>query len=218
VLCPAKAGCLRRIKRPTVSSSLPLPAGAGRVVICDYNALLLSVTGLLRMSGYCVFQAYNGQAAAELCRELPDLDLLVLNTEGTGADTPTLIRTVREAYPGLPVLHIGTSAIPGMPPDVPTLAESFSADQLLAVVGDLVRVGAPHLSSPPLPLPDLPRVQGSTLKEPPPDLAGAPLAELIAKDASLRARPGDFITRVSKAREANAIFLRNSEKAHHPVN
>jgi CheY-like chemotaxis protein len=236
LLCPAKAGCLRRIKRPTVSSPLPLPAGAGRVIICDYNALLLSVTGLLRMSGYCVFQAYNGQAAAELCRELPDLDLLVLNTEGTGTDTPTLVRTVRRAYPGLPVLHIGASAIPGMPPDVPTLAESFTADQLLAVVGDLVRVGAPHLSSPSLPLPDLPRVQGSTLKEPPPDLAeggptvivppspetrrtaGAPPAELIAKDVSLRARQGELITRVSKVREANAIFLRNSEKAHHPVN
>ena len=198
-----------------MSSPLPLPAGAGRVIICDYSALLLSVTGLLRMSGYCVFQAYNGQAAAELCRELPDLDLLVLNTEGTGTDTPTLVRTVREAYPGLPVLHIGASAIPGMPPDVPTLAESFTADQLLAVVGDLVRVGAPHLSSPSLPLPDLPRVQGSTLKEPPPV---APPAELIAKDASLRARQGELITRVSKVREANAIFLRNSEKAHHPVN
>jgi hypothetical protein len=28
-----------------------------RIVICDYNALLLSVTGFLRMSGYRVFQA-----------------------------------------------------------------------------------------------------------------------------------------------------------------
>jgi hypothetical protein len=31
-----------------------------RIVICDYNALLLSVTGLLRMSGYAVFQAQDG--------------------------------------------------------------------------------------------------------------------------------------------------------------
>jgi hypothetical protein len=27
------------------------------VVICDYTSLLLSVTGVLRMSGYSVFQA-----------------------------------------------------------------------------------------------------------------------------------------------------------------
>ena len=119
-------------------SGPPSPPGAVRVIICDYNALLLSVTGLLRMSGYCVFQAYDGQAAAELCRELPDIDLLVLNTEGTGMDTPTLIRTVREARPGLPVLHIGMSAVSGVPKDVPTLTESFNSEQLLAAVGALV--------------------------------------------------------------------------------
>jgi CheY-like chemotaxis protein len=90
------------------------------------------------MSGYCVFQAYNGQAAAELCHELPDIDLLVLNTDVTGMDTPTLVQKVRQEHPGLPVLHIGTSAIPGMPPGVPTLDESFTADQLLAAVGALV--------------------------------------------------------------------------------
>lgn len=81
------------LPRPAVSAGLKVlrmhsppatPEGARRIIICDYNALLHSVTGLLRMSGYCVFQAYDGQAAAELCRELPKIDLLVLNTEGTG--------------------------------------------------------------------------------------------------------------------------------------
>jgi CheY-like chemotaxis protein len=108
-----------------------------RIVICDYNALLLSVTGLLRMSGYCVFQAHDGQAADELCRELPDIELLVLNTFGTGTDTPSLIRTVRASHPGLPVLHIGSSVPAGLPSDVPTLAESFTADELLSAVGTL---------------------------------------------------------------------------------
>ena len=36
----------------------PLNEGR-RIIICDYHALLLSVTGLLRMSGYRVFQAYD---------------------------------------------------------------------------------------------------------------------------------------------------------------
>jgi DNA-binding NtrC family response regulator len=114
------------------------PFWGRRIVICDYNLLLLSVTGLLRMSGYCVFQAYDAQAARELCRELPNIELLILNTTGTGADTPTLVREIRELHPDLPVLHIGNSTLAGMPADVPTLAESFTADQLLMTVDALV--------------------------------------------------------------------------------
>ena len=47
------------------------PPGAKRVVICDYNTLLQSVTALLRMSGYAVFQAYDGEAASDICRFMP---------------------------------------------------------------------------------------------------------------------------------------------------
>ena len=137
-LFPAKAGRPRRTKDPTVSS---LPSFEGRrIVICDYNALLLSVTGLLRMSGFCVFQAHDGQAARELCQELPNIELLVLNTSGTGTDTPSLIRAVRANHPGLAVLHIGSSAPEGLPDDVPTLGESFTADELLSAVNSLLPV------------------------------------------------------------------------------
>ncbi|HEX3234126.1 MAG TPA: hypothetical protein VHR41_07995 [Gemmatimonadales bacterium] len=112
--------------------------GALRIVICDYNALLHSVTGLLRMSGYYVFQAYNGEAAEELCSDLHGIGLLVLNTEGTGVDTPALVRSIRKTHPGLPVLHIGTAPIPGMPSNVQHLPESFTAAQLLQTVSGLV--------------------------------------------------------------------------------
>ncbi len=123
-----------------MSSPPATPPGAIRVVICDYNALLHSVTGLLRMSGYCVFQAYDGLAAEELCNELPEIGLLVLNTEGTGVDTPGLVRAVRVAHPSLPVLHIGDSAISGMPEDVLNLPERFGPDELLRAVRMLVRL------------------------------------------------------------------------------
>ncbi len=124
-----------------MSSSPATQAPTARVIICDYNTLLQSVTGLLRMSGYAVFQAYDGQAAAELCRHMPDIDLLVLNTEGTGMDTPALVHAVRQAHAGLPVLHIGKAPIPGMPGDVMDLADSFSAEQLLTAVRSLVPGG-----------------------------------------------------------------------------
>ncbi len=112
--------------------------GAARVVICDYNSLMQSVSGLLRMSGYSVFQAYHGEAAVELCAGLGGIALLVLNTEGTGMDTPALVRSIRTSSPGLPVLHIGTAVIPGMPSDVVHLAELFNAEQLLDTVRALV--------------------------------------------------------------------------------
>jgi CheY-like chemotaxis protein len=109
-----------------------------RIVICDYNALLQSVTGLLRMSGYSVFQAHDGYAAQELCISLPDIKLLVVNTYGTGIEVGDLIRRIRAAKPGFPVLHIGTS-IPGtLPLDVPTLAEVFTAARLLTTVEALI--------------------------------------------------------------------------------
>jgi len=93
------------------------------------------------MSGYIVFQAYDGPAARELCRELPNIELLILTSTGMGIDTPTLVRNIRELHPNLPVLHIGNSALVGMPDNVPTLTETFTADQLLSSVGALVPVG-----------------------------------------------------------------------------
>jgi CheY-like chemotaxis protein len=114
------------------------PVYGRRIVICDSNALLISVTGFLRMSGYCVFQAYDFRAATELCQQLPNIELLILNTTGTGCDTPTLVREIRGQHPGLSVLHIGMSALAGMPADVPTLAESFTPAQLLDAVGGLM--------------------------------------------------------------------------------
>jgi hypothetical protein len=109
-----------------------------RIVICDYNALLLSVTGLLRMSGYAVFQAHDGWAAQELCTLLPDIELLVLNTYRTGIDVGVLCQNVRVAKPRLPILHIGSTVPDGLPEDVPTLAEDFTSESLLQTVRTLV--------------------------------------------------------------------------------
>ena len=117
----------------------PVPSIEGRrIVICDYNALLQSVTGLLRMSRYCVFQAHDGLAAQELCIELPEISLLILNTYGTGIDVGDMIRRVRIAKPYLPVLHIGSAIPAGLPPDVPTLPEPFTPDELLFAVQALM--------------------------------------------------------------------------------
>jgi hypothetical protein len=120
----------------------PAPSTKGRrIVICDYNALLLSVTGLLRMSDYAVFQAHDGHAAQLLCTSLPDIELLILNTYGTGIDVGELCDNVRTHKHGLPILHIGSTIPEGLPPDVPTLAEDFTAESLLLTVRALVEPG-----------------------------------------------------------------------------
>ena len=124
-----------------------------RIVICDYNALLLSVTGLLRMSGYAVFQAHDGWAAQELCILLPEIELLVLNTYGTGIDVGQLCRNVRSSKQGLPILHIGSSTPAGLPDDVPTLSEDFDADSLLLAVSALIEPRLRRASSAPVPPP-----------------------------------------------------------------
>jgi hypothetical protein len=93
------------------------------------------------MSGYSVFQAHDGLAARELCHELPNIALLILNTTGTGADTPSLVQLIRREHPDLPALHIGNSPLAGMPANVPTLTESFTADQLLRIVESLTSEG-----------------------------------------------------------------------------
>jgi response regulator RpfG family c-di-GMP phosphodiesterase len=120
----------------------PVPSTKGRrIVICDYNALLLSVTGLLRMSDYAVFQAHDGYAAQELCTLLPKIELLILNTYRTGIDVGELCENVRSHKQGLPILHIGSTIPEGLPDDVPTLAEDFTAESLLLTVRALVEPG-----------------------------------------------------------------------------
>lgn len=122
-----------------MSVQRPVPTHLGRrIVICDYNALLLSITGLLRMEGYRVFQAHDGLAAEELCARMPEIALLVLNTYGTGIDVGALVDRVRLASPGIQVLHIGNSLPAGLPDDVPTIAEDFSPSFLLTTVGTLI--------------------------------------------------------------------------------
>jgi response regulator RpfG family c-di-GMP phosphodiesterase len=140
-----------------MSSQRPAPSSEGRrIVICDYNALLLSVTGLLRMGNYCVFQAHDGLAAEELCGRMPKISLLVLNTYGTGVDVGDLVRRVRLASPGIQILHIGSTIPNGLPEDVLTISEVFTPEFLLNTVSTLIerrlipRVpGAPWLDAVP---------------------------------------------------------------------
>lgn len=118
-------------------SSAPQIRGQ-RIVVLDSNPILVSVTGVLRMTGYCVFSAYDGLAAEELCCTLPGISLLILNTHVDGMDEAVLFRAIRARLSDLPILHIDTHRGPLIPEDIPTLTEPFTPDALLEAVAGLI--------------------------------------------------------------------------------
>jgi hypothetical protein len=122
-----------------MSAQRPVPYTQGRrIVICDYSTPVQSVTDLLRMSDYCVFEAHDGLAAEELCRRMPEIALLVLNTFGKRIDVGDLVGRVRLVNPGIQILHIGAAISADLPYDVPTIPEVFTAEFLLSYVTALI--------------------------------------------------------------------------------
>jgi CheY-like chemotaxis protein len=112
-----------------------------RIIATDDNTSKLSaVVQTLRDAGHCVFAAYDGQSALELVVQLPDIDLLITNTRLGAMDGPELIRRTRERRPDMPIVHVihGTDSDAGTPPDVVSLREPFTPNQLLLVVGSLM--------------------------------------------------------------------------------
>lgn len=101
------------------------------------------IVDTLRKEDHCVFQAYDGLAALELCLSLRAIDLLVTNTNMPGLNGPELIRKVRKEMPTLPILYVKNLDSPyvapeGLPPDVPTISEPFTPEQLVAAVRPLL--------------------------------------------------------------------------------
>jgi two-component system, cell cycle sensor histidine kinase and response regulator CckA len=126
---------------PTASG---LHQGAHIVVADEKPALLEMIVRTLRGADHCVFQAYDGTAALELALALRQVDLLITNTRMPGLNGPALIRQVRAKLPNLPILYVQNSEyqqspVPGgLPPDIPTLREPFTAEHLLDAVRPLL--------------------------------------------------------------------------------
>ena len=118
-----------------------VPPPPWRIVVTDDDpGLMTFLVATLRDAGHCVFAAYDGTSACELALLVPDLDLLVTNTRWGTVTNRSLIRSVRQKRPGLPILHIG-DPMPnpdGLLDDVPALPQPLTREQLLDAVRKLV--------------------------------------------------------------------------------
>ena len=117
------------------------PHGWRIIATDDSRSKLSAIVDTLRDAGHCVFAAYDGQSAFELVAELPDIDLLITNTRLGHVDGPELMRRTRELRPNMPIIHVvhrGDANDATSPPDVLTLREPFTPNQLLTAVGSLL--------------------------------------------------------------------------------
>jgi CheY-like chemotaxis protein len=114
------------------------------IVVADEDPQILhEAVEALREAGHRVYQAYDGRAALALCLQLPALDVFVSNTSLRSMDGPHVIHRVRQAKPGLPILHIVNPGQPDraedLPPDVPSLRAPFKPAELRQTIENLVQ-------------------------------------------------------------------------------
>ena len=118
--------------------------GAAHIVCTDRDRKLLDLmVSTLRQDDHLVFQAADGHDALEMSLALRKVDLLITDTHMQGLTGPRLIRQVRRELPDLPILYIKNAdehgyCPDGLPLDVPTLRDPFTAEDLLDTVRSLL--------------------------------------------------------------------------------
>jgi two-component system, OmpR family, response regulator len=123
-----------------------------RILVADEDPKVVEfIIQTLREDGHAVFHAYDGLSATELAFTLgEDVHLVISNTRVQGLPGIELIYMLRTRLPNLPIMYIAnidrsTPAIEDkLPRDVPILREPFTAEQLRALVGQLL-TGKPSL-------------------------------------------------------------------------
>ncbi len=118
--------------------------GAAHIVCTDRDRKLLDfMVATLRQDAHLVFQAADGHDALEMSLALRTVDLLITDTHMQGFTGRQLIRQVRRELPDLPILYIKNvdehgGSPDGLPPDVVTLRDPFTAEELLDTVRSLL--------------------------------------------------------------------------------
>src|SRR5687768_7473216 len=125
--------------------------GQRRIIVADEDPKVVAfVIQTLREDGHAVFHAYDGLAATQLAFAVDEVGLVITNTRVRDMPGVQLIYQLRLRLPNLPVIYMAnldrsTPAIEDkLPRDVPILREPFTAEQLRALVNQLL-AGKPSL-------------------------------------------------------------------------
>lgn len=118
----------REASRPTI------------LVVDDESLIRIYLREVLEEAGYTVLEAASGPAALALFSRAPHCAAVISDVDMPGAfDGVALVRAVRSASPGLPVILISGRRLPqpsALPPKALFLAKPFPADHLLVLLSE----------------------------------------------------------------------------------
>jgi DNA-binding response OmpR family regulator len=123
------------------------PGFEGRyIVVADEDRIITNfVIETLLGDGHAVFLAYDGSSATRLALGLKVCHLVITNTRVAGQPGVELIRGLRHQLPWLPILYLANRrrSTPELerrlPKNVAILREPFTAGELRAAVGKLLK-------------------------------------------------------------------------------
>lgn len=109
-----------------------------KILAVEDEALVrMLIVETLTDAGHAVLEAADGEAALEIVRETPDIDLIVTDVRMSKMDGFSLAVAARAERPGLQVLfmtgYMGTD-VPSKIRDAKVLQKPFDPDELLAAI------------------------------------------------------------------------------------
>jgi two-component system cell cycle sensor histidine kinase/response regulator CckA len=119
----------------------PAPPNTLAILLVDDEPAFRSLlAATLKMDGYHVVEACDGEEAVAAIQKVQRVDLVVTDIRMPHVDGITLARTVRRAQPGVPVLFItGYPDDLGVPvPNSSMLSKPFLRDDLMKAVHGLI--------------------------------------------------------------------------------
>jgi CheY-like chemotaxis protein/anti-sigma regulatory factor (Ser/Thr protein kinase) len=117
----------------------PAKAAGVALLVDDEELIRLSTADMLGELGYAVLEAASGEEAMKMIDKGARFDLLVTDHLMPGLTGSDLARTVRQRWPGMPILIIsGYANVDGVAPDLARLAKPFRKSDLAAKIAGLV--------------------------------------------------------------------------------
>jgi two-component system cell cycle sensor histidine kinase/response regulator CckA len=93
--------------RPAPRKALPETWGTGKILLVEDEDMVRKVAErALTRQGYAVTVAHDGEQGLARLTEMGEVDLLISDVVMPGMDGPTMVRTVRQKWPSLPVLFM----------------------------------------------------------------------------------------------------------------